>query len=797
MLQRIARLAIRAPRRIIATAVLVFIAAAIFGVPVAKSLSPGGFQDPDSESARAINVLSDKFGQSGQQMLILVTAPGGANSEQARKVGTDLADQLQKSPLVYNVASPWTRPVPAPPGQPDELVSRDGKSGLVVVNLKGGENYAQSNAQTLADQFIHDRDGATVRAGGAAMQYAQINAQNQADLLVMEMIALPLSFLVLIWVFDGLLAAALPMALGALAVVGSMTVLRLITFTTEVSIFALNLSTALGLALAIDYTLLIVSRYRDELADGRDREEALIRTMATSGRTVLFSAVTVALSMSATVAFPMYFLKSFAYAGVATVAFVATASIVITPAAIVLLGPRLDALNVRRLGRRLLGRPEPVHKPAELGARPRKRAVPPPACEGLFWYRSTKFVMRRWAPIGLSVVALLLLLGYPFLRVTWGFPDDRVLPPSASAHQVGDQLRNDFAHDSATSVPVVIPYATGLGPADLDSYAAALSRVADVSAVAAPGGTFTAGNRAGPPAGAAGLHDGSAFLTVSSTAPLFSQANDTQLKRLHEVPGPAGRSVEMGGVAQVNRDSVDAVTDRLPLVLGLMAAITFVLLFLLTGSVLLPAKALACNFLSLTAAFGALVWIFQDGHLGALGTTPSGTLVANMPVLLFCIAFGLSMDYEVFLLSRIREYWLASGAARPARPTAKQAHAANDESVALGVARTGRVITAAALVMSMSFAALIAAHVSFMRMFGLGLTLAVLADATLVRMVVVPAFMHVMGRWNWWAPKPLAWLHDRFGISEGGADKTVELFEPAAEPVELPGPVGEPVPNSV
>ena len=230
----------------------------------------------------------------------------------------------------------------------------------------------------------------------------------------------------------------------------------------------------------------------------------------------------------------------------------------------------------------------------------------------------------------------------------------------------------------------------------------------------------------------------------------------------------------------VNRDSDAAVTDRLPLVLGIMAAITFVLLFLLTGSVVLPIKALMCNVLSLTAAFGSLVWIFQDGHLGALGTTPSGTLVANMPVLLFCIAFGLSMDYEVFLISRIREYWLASGAARPATPSAKEAHAANDESVAHGVARTGRVITAAALVMSMSFAALIAAHVSFMRMFGLGLTLAVIVDATLVRMVLVPAFMHVMGRWNWWAPKPLAWLHDRFGITEGPSEEVAPV-EPAEE----------------
>ncbi|CQD19585.1 mmpL protein [Mycobacterium lentiflavum] len=770
MLPRIARLAIAAPRRIIAVGVLVFIAAAVFGLPVAKSLAPGGFQDPNSESARTIKVLGDKFGQSGQQMLILVTAPAGANSDQARTAGTDLVNQLQRSPLVYNATSPWT----APPQAAADLLSKDDKSGLIVVNLKGGENDAQKNAQTLSEQFVHDRDGVTVRAGGSAMQYAQINTQNQEDLLMMEIIAIPLSFLVLVWVFGGLLAAALPMALGALAVVGSMTVLRLVTFTTEVSIFALNLSTALGLALAIDYTLLIVSRYRDELAEGGDRDEALIRTMATSGRTVLFSAVTVALSMSATALFPMYFLKSFAYAGVATVAFVATASIVITPAAIVLLGPRLDSLDVRRLVRRMLGRPEPVHKPVEL----------------LFWYWSSKFVMRRWLPVGLVVVALLLLLGLPFLSVKWGFPDDRVLPPATSSHQVGDRLRAGFAHDSATVVPVVIPDARGVSPADLDAYAAALSRVSDVSAVSAPSATFVGGNQVGPPAGATGLVDGSAFLTVSSTAPLFSQANDTQLDRLHQVPGPAGRSVEMAGVAQVNRDSVAAVTDRLPMVLGVMAAVTFILLFLLTGSVVMPVKALMCNVLSLTAAFGALVWIFQDGHLGALGTTPSGTLVANMPVLLFCIAFGLSMDYEVFLISRIREYWLQY---RPMASTAKEAHAANDEAVAHGVARTGRVITAAALVMSMSFAALIAAHVSFMRMFGLGLTLAVFVDATLVRMVLVPAFMHVMGRWNWWAPKPLMRLHERFGISEGPAEPAAPS-EPVATSLEHNGyPVAEPV----
>jgi RND superfamily putative drug exporter len=455
--------------------------------------------------------------------------------------------------------------------------------------------------------------------------------------------------------------------------------------------------------------------------------------------------------MAAMILFPMHVLKSFAYAGVATVAFAALAAVVVTPAAIVLLGDRLNALDVRRLARRLLHRPDPVRGPIE----------------AQFWYRSTTFVMRRALPLGLAVVALLLVLGAPFLGVKWGFPDDRVLPTSASARQLGDQLRNDFADNSATAVTVVVPDATGLGPAEIARYAADLSRVPEVSAVSAPMGTFVSGTRAGPPSAPTGEAQDSMFLTVASTAPLFSPSSEVQLDRLHAVIGPGGRQIDLGGIAQTNRDSVHAITSRLPAVLGVIAVITFGLLFLLTGSVVLPLKALVLNVLSLTAAFGALVWIFQDGHLGALGTTSTGTLVANTPVLLFCIAFGLSMDYEVFLLSRIREFWLASGAAGPATSGSGRTRADNDESVALGIARTGRVITAAALVMSISFAALSAAPVSCMRMFGVGLTLAVVVDATLVRMILVPAFMHAMGRWNWWAPGPLVWLHERFGVSDG------------------------------
>jgi uncharacterized membrane protein YdfJ with MMPL/SSD domain len=737
MLERIALISVAAPRRTIAVAALLMVAAGIFGVPVAKSLSAGGFQDPTSESARATKILTDKFGQGDVQLLLVVSAPDGFDSPAARAVGTDITDQLTGSPHVASVTSAWT----APPVAAASLVSKDRRSGLIVAGIGGGESDAQGYADALSNRFAHNRNGVTVTAGGAAMVNAQITEQAQKDMLTMEGIAIPLSFLVLIWVFGGLLAAALPVAIGAVAILGSMAVLRLITYTTDVSIFALNLTTALGLALAIDYTLLIISRFRDELATGASRDDALVRTMQTAGRTVLFSATTVALSMAAMILFPMHFLKSFGYAGIATVALTAIAAVVITPAAIVLLGDRLDALDVRRLARRLLGRSEPVSAPTEQE----------------FWYRSTRFVMRRAIPVGLAVVALLVFVGGPFLGVRWGFPDDRVLPDSASARQVGDQLRSDFADDSASAISIVIPDANGLPDSEIARYAADLSRVPGVSAVSAPVGTFVGGAPVGPPSAPTGRAQGSELLTVSSSAALFSDSSETQLARLHDVARPDGRAVELAGTAQTNRDSVNAITSRLPMVLGLIAVITFGLLFLLTGSVVIPLKALVLNVLSLTAAFGAIVWIFQDHHLDGFGTSSTGTLVANMPVLLFCIAFGLAMDYEVFVVARIREFWLTSGRTR----------ADNDESVAMGVARTGRVVTAAALVMSISFAALIASHVSFMRMFGVGLTLAVIVDATLVRMVLLPAFMHVLGTWCWWAPKPLARFHERFGISEG------------------------------
>ncbi|KDE98473.1 membrane protein [Mycolicibacterium aromaticivorans JS19b1 = JCM 16368] len=732
MLAGIARLAMRAPRRMIALALLVVAGAAAFGIPVAGRLSAGGLTDPGAQSSQVKALLASTFGQGDMPLLITVSSPDGVDSAAARTVGTDIVRTLTQSPTVATVTSPWT----APPSAATSLISKDGTIGVIVAGITGGDNSAPKNAGALISTVVHNRDDVTVRAGGESTMMLEINQQSEKDLKVMEGVAIPLSFLVLVWVFGGLVAASLPLAVGAVAIFGAMAVLHAITFVTDVSIFALNLAAALGLALAIDYTLLLLSRFRDELAGGASRDRALIRTMTSAGRTVLFSAMTVALSMSAMVLFPIYTLKSFGYAGVAVVVFASLAAIFVAPSAIVLLGDRLDSLDLRKW----LRRPVAAVRPVEDGP----------------WYRLAMFSMRKAVPIGLAIVALLTLLGAPFLGVRWGVPDDRVLPTSSSAQLVGDQLRTQFAADLAKNLTVVIPDLGGVTPAQLDGYAAELSRVSGVSSVSSPGVTFVGGASVGPPTAATAIRNNSAFLTVTSTTPLYSQASETLLDQLHAVPTPAGHRVLIGGTPQVNRDTASAIASRLGVVLAIIAVITFVLLFLMTGSVVVPLKALILNVLSLTAAFGALVWIFQDGNLDALGTTSTGTLAISIPVLLFCIAFGLSMDYEVFLVSRIREFWLAS---------AKTA-ADNDRSVALGLAHTARVITAAALIMAITFAALSGAQVSFLRMLGVGLTLAILADATLVRVLLVPAFMHVMGRFNWWAPKPLARLHDRFGIRE-------------------------------
>ena len=727
MLRFLTRRALTAPKRIVVVIAALTLGAAVFAVPVASVLTPAGFQDPTSESARATTLLADVFGKGEVQLVLTVSAPGGADGPEAQTVGRRITERLERSPDVLGVDSPWT----SPPQRAAGLYSTDRGSLLIVADLRGDDSEAPEYARRLVDEIDADAGefpGVDVEAGGSAMVYLQITRQTLRDVLIMESIAVPLSLLVLVWAFGGLAAAVLPIVVACVSIVASIAVLRAIALWTDVSIFALNLTTALGLALAIDYTLLILSRFRDEVAGGADRDRALRTTMTTAGRTMSYSGLVVTLSMAAMVLFPVPFLRSFAYAGVATVVLCAAVSLILAPALIVLLGTRLDA------------RPG-CHR----------QGVDQAAVAHTLWYRSTAFVIRHAVPLGVAGVVLLIVVGVPFLSAKWGYPDDRVLPASASAHQVGDRLRTQFPAQAGTEITVVVPDATGVSDGDWLEYGSAASQLDDVVAVFTPAGTFVDGQLTGPSAAGSGIADGSGYATVVGDAALFSQQAEAQLDELRTVPGPGGRAVEMGGATAVNRDSVQAVASRLPVVLGVIVTVIFVVLFVLTRSIVLPVKALVLNALSLTAAFGALVWIFQEGHLGGMGTTPTGTLVINIPVLLFCIAFGLSMDYEVFLLARIREFWLRSD-----RTTADQ-----DNSVLLGVAYTGRVVTAAALIMSISFAGLIAAQVSFMRMFGVGLVLAVLVDATLVRMVLLPAFMHLLGRWNWWAPSFLGPRSDR------------------------------------
>jgi RND superfamily putative drug exporter len=455
----------------------------------------------------------------------------------------------------------------------------------------------------------------------------------------------------------------------------------------------------------------------------------------------------VGLSLAALMVFPVYFLRSFAYAGVAVVALATVAALVLLPAMLTLLGTRIDALDLRVGVRRLLRRPPPVVKPVEQG----------------FWYRFATAVMKRALPVGLLVTAVLIGLGLPFLHAHFAYPDDRVLPHSASAHQVGDDVRTQF-NANAGSTMTIVAKDVSAAPTAIGGYAADLSRLDHVASVASADGVYADGQRVGAASGPNQRVGAATYLSLDIDVEAQSPQAKTLLSDVEKVHAPW--QVLYGGQTAVNRDSLHALGAAMPYALGLIALATFVILFLFTGSVVLPLKALVLNTLSLTATFGAMVWVFQYGHFGSIfnDLTTTGTLVPTMPPLMFCLAFGLSMDYEVFLLSRIREAWLESD----------RTPADNTRAVAIGLGRTGRIVTAAALLMAIVFAGMAGSTVSFMMLFGTGLTLAVLMDATVVRGILVPAFMRVAGKWNWWAPRPLARLHERFGLSEGPSGHVVE-----------------------
>ena len=744
MFTRIGQFTVRRRRFVLVLTVVVVILAGVLGGAVFDRLSTGGFEDPDSESARAADLLDQEFGAGAPNVVLLVTAEDGdVDAAAVAEVGRELTEELAAYPNADDVVSYWSL------GSPPPLRSEDGSAALVVGRLAGEQDEWQVAGEGLDEAFAGDRGPVNVEVGGSVEIFNQVGETIESDLARAEGFAIPLTLILLIVVFGGVVAALLPVGVGMLAVLGAFFVLWLVTAVTDVSVFSINLVTALGLGLAIDYSLFVVSRFREELHAGRSVDDAVIRTVETAGRTVAFSALTVAASLSALLIFPLFFLRSFAYAGIGVILVAMLASLVSLPALLAVLGTRVDKWRVFR-----------------------HRATPEVG-EG-FWHRVATTVMRRPLVVTVAAVTFLIFLGLPFLSARFGSPDHRVLPEGNPAREVSESLREDFVSDEADAFPVV---AIGeVGDGEVEAYAAELSTVAGVTRVDARTGRYVDGALlVGPDATMAQFEgDGATWFSVVPAVEAVSEEGEALVEDIRGLDSTFDEVV-VGGMGAQQVDVKAAIFELVPWAALWIAVATFVLLFAMFGSILVPVKALVLNTLSLTATFGAMVWIFQQGHgAGLLDFTATGLTDTTTPILMFCIAFGLSMDYEVFLLSRIKEEYDRTGD--------------NEASVAAGLEHTGRIVTAAALLLSVTFLAFATSGITFIKLFGLGLAMAVIMDATIVRATLVPAFMKLAGDANWWAPAPLKRLQERFGLHEAPPDE----FDLARDAASAGGePVGD------
>ncbi|MCK9893067.1 MMPL family transporter [Frankia sp. AgB32] len=736
----------RRPRLILALTVIVLLGGGVLAGTAFGKLQTGGFDDPASESSRAADLLDAHFHGRPNVLLLVTARQGDVDDAPIVAAGRSVAADLAAQPGARDVVSYWT-------GAGSLLRSRDGRSALVIASVADDDQAAD-----VVDRYesgAYSPSDVTVQPGGAATAGADIGSQVSSDLAKAELFAIPVTLVLLVLAFAGVVAALLPLGVGLLAMVGGLAALSVIANIADVSIFAVNLATAFGLGLGIDYSLLMVSRFREELAAGRDHTDAVAVTVRSAGRTILFSAATVIVTAAVMLLFPPYFLKSMAYAGISVTVVAVLAALVVLPALLMLLGERVNALRVGGIVGMVRRRwASPPSGPA-VGA---SRAAAREAAESPFWRSLATAVMRRPVLAGLPVIAVLLLLGVPFLHVNFGTPDERVLRPgSAPSRIVGDALRDQFPVDLGGALNLVVQARDGASSIDrsaLATYTASLSRLPDVARVDGSLGSYVHGERSVPPnpTSARFASSGAQMLQVIPTVDYASSRAQALVRAVRAVPAPASTTILTGGAPAVLVDGKAAIAHRLPLALSLIALLTVVLLFLFTGSVLLPLKAIVLNGLSTCAVFGVAVWIFSDGHLSGLLDFTPGPLDTSMPVLLFCIAFGLSMDYEVFLLSRIKE--------------AYDGGASNTEAVAAGLARVGRIVTTAAALLAVTFVAFATSSVRFMQMFGVGTALAIVLDATLIRGVLVPAFMRVAGGANWWAPRPLRLLHSRLGLHE-------------------------------
>jgi uncharacterized membrane protein YdfJ with MMPL/SSD domain len=674
VLEAVATLVTKRPGLIAACAGMLGAVALVFGAGVAKSLAPFGFDDPATESVKARETVERTAGYDPDLVVTAIVRP----PSETRRVSTE----LRGDPVVRVVT-----------------FARNSDAAVLVAFLRPISDEARDKAaKRLEKRFEGDSH---VELGGGVIGYEQVGRTVEEDLVRAELIAFPLLLVLAFWVFRGLVAALLPPLVGALTILLSFLGLRLASEALSLSVFALNLVTGMGLGLAIDWSLLVVSRYREELASGGD---AVRRTIATAGRTVVFSALTVAAAMASLLVFPQRFLFSMGVGGVLVALLGGAVSLLVLPAVLALLGPRVNALA------------------------PRGRQRPAPGRGA--WYRFSRFVMRRAGIVAAASAALLILFGLPFLRVQFTAADARVLPESASARQVYEQLATDFRR---TTTPFYVVLRGR--QSDVRLFAKQVTALPGIAQLAPPREL------------AAGVWK----LDVFAGSEYLSSDSQRLVREIRALPTPL--EVEVGGGTASFVDEKSSLANHLPLAIALVVATTLLILFLMTGSIVLPLKALLMNALTVSAAFGFLVFIFQDGRLRWLLGYPAAIGIDfTQPILLFAVAFAVSTDYGVFLLSRIKE--------------ARDAGEPNVEAVALGLERTGRVVTAAALLFCAAVWTFATSRIVFVKELGLGIGIAVLVDATIVRALLVPSLMRLLGDWNWWAPRPLRRLHERLGLRD-------------------------------
>jgi RND superfamily putative drug exporter len=693
MFEKLGHVIVRRRKAMVILFIVSVLTAGTVGTMIFSRLDSGGYSNPNSDSYQVYNYLSKNLNVADPNVVVvvdsgnlLITDPTVATK--AQKLEAEIANV----PGVTKVVSYWNT------GGEKTLSATDGKAAYILV-YGGGEAFTPESQEMGAffqKNFDGKRDGLTIYSGGVGVVGNAINKKIADDLKIAEAISIPLTFILLVMVFGAMAASAMPLIVGISAILGAFFLLYLISLVTSVSVYALNLTTGMGLGLGIDYALLIVNRFREELHRGKSVEDSIVDTMASAGKTVFYSGLTVLVTLFSLTFFPLPFLKSFGYAGVSVVAIAVAGALFGLPPILAMLGTRVDKGVVRKSAI--------THKD-----------------EGR-WAQSARLVMKR--PVAVVLISLIILgiMAAPIKNIAFSQGDARILPANNPA-AVATAIQESRFESNIATIDIIVLDSAGK-ESEISSYIEKIKKVSGIVSVAAP----------------QAIGNDIQITAYESMLPRSPEAQQL-IHDLRDLPAPAGTLI--GGVAADYTDTQDGIAETLPLALGWIAISVLILLFVFTGSIILPIKAVLLNVMSLAATMGVMTWIFVDGNLQWLvgSFTVTGTLDTSIVILIFVVVFGLSMDYELFLLSRIREEHLLGKS--------------NIESVATGLQRSARIITAAAVLLAVVFAAFVTSGVTSIKMMGFGVAFAVLLDATLIRALLVPALMRLLGERNWWAPKAM------------------------------------------